>query len=68
VLSPSRYDPIFDVDARKGGDTSLDQDFTPTTLAEQQAMGGYDKTSKPVGSKPADPTVDRRNPETIRGV
>lgn len=66
-MSPSRFDPAFDVTARKGANTELDQDFRPTTLLEQSQMGGFDRTNKPVGSKPADGSKDGEDVQTAGG-
>ena len=64
-MTPSRYDGAFDVEARQGDFIELDQDFSLTSLAEQAEMGGLSRTSRPVGSVPANPAADGKSPEIV---
>lgn len=42
------------VDTRGKGEVSRYVDMRPTTLVEQSQMGGYDRTTKPVGAGSVD--------------
>jgi hypothetical protein len=44
----NRYDAEFSTDARQG-DVAFTTDFRPTTLLEENLMGGYTRTTMPVG-------------------
>jgi hypothetical protein len=45
---PSRFDKTYSVDARKDG---FVVDMRPSTLLEQSLMGGFERTTMPVGEK-----------------
>jgi len=44
-----RYDESGSTNAKKG-DVAFYVDMRPTTIMEQNMMGGYDRTTKPVGA------------------
>ena len=48
-----RYSHEFDTDARQG-EVSMYVDMTPSTVLEVNLMGGYSRTTKPVGQTPAE--------------
>jgi len=48
-----RFSSEFDVERRKG-EVSMYVDMTPSTVLEVNLMGGYSRTTKPVGQAPAD--------------
>jgi len=43
---PSRFDEAYSVDAKKAG---FVVDMRPSTLLEQSLMGGFERTTMPVG-------------------
>jgi hypothetical protein len=49
----SRFDREFSTDTKKG-DVSMHVDMSPSTVLEVNLMGGYSRTTKPVGQAPAD--------------
>jgi len=49
----SRFDKEFSVDT-KLADVATFVDMSPTTVLEQNMMGGYSRTTKPVGNAPAE--------------
>jgi hypothetical protein len=48
-----RFSSEFDVERRQG-EVSMYVDMTPSTVLEVNLMGGYSRTTKPVGQAPAD--------------
>ena len=50
---PSRFEKDNSVDTRRG-DVAMHVDMSPTTLLEENMMGGFNRTSKPVGGSEAE--------------